>query len=237
MTHSPREMSFWEHLEELRHRLIVSMAAVLILSIVSYGFADWLIDAVSRPIEQVFFMGPTEAFSVRIKISLFAGFILALPVIMYQIWQFIVPGLYAHEVKMVVPVVVFATLFFLGGAAFCFFLVLPVGIKFLMGFGTEKMKPLIAIGRYVSFVGWMTLSFGVVFEMPIISFFLGRLGLLSSRKMRKGRRYAIVGILIVAAAATPSPDVFSQLMLAGPLYLLYEASVLLVRFTGKAEAT
>jgi sec-independent protein translocase protein TatC len=150
-------------------------------------------------------------------------------------WQFVVPGLYDSEVRVVVPVVIFSTLFFLSGAAFCFFLVMPVGIKFLLGFGTEKMKPLIAIGSYVSFVGWMTVAFGAVFQLPIVSFFLGRLGIISSRMMRRGRRYAVVGILFVAAAVTPSPDVFSQLMLAGPLYLLYEASVVLVRLTGRRE--
>jgi sec-independent protein translocase protein TatC len=235
MTRDAREMGFWEHIEELRRRLITTLATILGLSIISYFFADYLIEAVTHPIEEVFFMGPTEAFAVRIKISLFAGVILGLPVLIYQMWQFVVPGLYDSEVRVVVPVVIFATLFFIGGAAFCFFLVMPVGIKFLLGFGTEKMKPLIAVGKYVSFVGWMTMSFGVVFQLPIISFFLGRLGILSSAMMRRGRRYAIVGILFTAAAVTPSPDVFSQLMLAGPLYLLYEASVLLVRLTGRRE--
>lgn len=229
-------MSFWEHLEELRWRLIKSLSAVLIMSIVAYIFADKLIDVVTYPVDEVFFLGPTEAFAVRIKISLFAGFIVALPYILYQIWQFVVPGLYSHEVRMAAPVVIFSSLFFVAGAAFCWFFVLPVGLKFLMGFGTEKMKPMIAVGKYVSFVGWMTISFGSVFQLPIVSFFLGRLGILSSRKMKTGRRYALIGILIVAAAVTPSPDVFSQLMLAGPLYLLYEASVILVRMTGRAEA-
>jgi sec-independent protein translocase protein TatC len=236
MTTTPRDMNFWDHLEELRWRLIKSMSAVLVLSIVAYIFADQLINAVTYPVDEVFFMGPTEAFAVRIKISLFAGFIVAVPVILYQIWQFVVPGLYSHEVRMAAPVVIFSSLFFLAGGAFCWFFVLPVGLQFLMGFGTEKLKPMIAVGNYVSFVGWMTISFGIVFQLPIVSFFLGRLGIMSSKSMRKGRRYAIVGILIVAAAVTPSPDVFSQLMLAGPLYLLYEASVVLVRMTGKAES-
>ncbi len=233
---NPRDMSFWEHLEELRWRLIKSLSAILIMSIVAYIFADKLIDVVTYPVDEVFFMGPTEAFAVRIKISLFAGFIVALPFLLYQMWQFIVPGLYSHEVRMAAPVVLFSSLFFIAGAAFCWFFVLPVGLKFLMGFGTEKMKPMIAVGKYVSFVGWMTISFGIVFQLPIVSFFLGRLGILSSAKMKTGRRYALIGILIVAAAVTPSPDVFSQLMLAGPLYLLYEASVILVRMTGRAES-
>ncbi|MEW5875648.1 MAG: twin-arginine translocase subunit TatC [Candidatus Zixiibacteriota bacterium] len=231
----PREMSFWDHVEELRKRLIRSLAAILIISIVSYVYSDWLIELMTRHIETVYFMGPTEAFAVKIKVSLFAGLILAIPVVLYQLWQFVVPGLYAHEVKLVIPVVIFASLFFVGGAAFCYFLVLPVGMEFLLGFGTEKMKPLISVGQYISFVGWMTVAFGVVFQMPIVFFFLGRMGIVSSATLRRGRRYAVISILIVAAAVTPSPDVFSQLMLAGPLYVLYEASVILVRLTGRRE--
>ncbi|MBI3871471.1 MAG: twin-arginine translocase subunit TatC [candidate division Zixibacteria bacterium] len=229
-------MSFLEHLEELRWRLIKSVAAVLILSIVAYIFSDQILEVITRPIDQVYFTGPTEAFAVRIKISVFTGLFLALPVIFYQAWQFVVPGLHAHESRMVIPVVLLATLFFMAGSGFCFFLVLPVGIKFLLGFGTDKLKPLIAIDRYVSFVTWMTLSFGLVFELPIISYFLGRVGIITSRMLSKARRVAIVVILIVAAALTPGPDVFSQMMLATPLYLLYEISIIVVRLTGRRES-
>ncbi len=231
----PREMNFWEHLEELRWRLIKAIAAVLILSIVSYFYSEWLLDLVTRPIGKVYFMGPSEAFSVRIKLSLFAGLVLGLPVILYQLWRFIAPGLYAKEIAVVIPVVFFGTVFFVSGAAFCFFFVLPVGIEFLMGYATDKLQPMIQVGRYISFVAWMTISFGVVFELPIISFFLGRIGVINSGMMRRGRRFAVVAILIVAGVATPSPDVFSQLMLAVPLYALYEISVIVVRLTGRAE--
>jgi sec-independent protein translocase protein TatC len=228
-------MSFWEHLEELRWRLIKSLAAVLVTSIVAFFFCDWMLDILTRPIEKIYFIGIGEAFSVRIKLSLFAGLILALPVLFYQAWKFVVPGLYASEVRMVVPVVVFATLFFVGGAAFCFILVLPVGIQFLMSYATDKLQPMIQVSKYISFVGWMTISFGAVFELPIISYFLGRVGIINSRMLGKGRRIAILAILLVAAIATPSPDVFSQLMLAVPLYALYEVSIIIVRLTGRAE--
>jgi sec-independent protein translocase protein TatC len=205
---------------------------VLILSIVGYFFATDMIDFLTKPVGEVYFMAPTEAFGVRIKIALFAGLAASIPVILYQLWKFIVPGLYQHEVKMVVPVVLFGTLFFLGGGTFCFLVVLPVGTKFLIGFGTENLKPLISIGKYLSFAAWMVLAFGIVFELPIISYFLGKAGIITHRTLSKGRRYAIVGILLVAGAITPSPDVFSQLMLAGPLYILYEASIIIVRLTG-----
>ncbi len=233
MSNQPREMSFLEHLEELRWRLVKSVGAVLVFSIITYFFTDQIIDFITRPIDQVYFTSPTEAFGVRIKLSLFTGLIVGLPVIFYQIWQFVVPGLHRHETRLVIPITILATLFFLIGASFCFFLVMPIGMTFLLGFGTAKLKPLISIGEYVSFVGWMTLGFGAVFELPIISYFLGRLGIIQSSMLRRGRRWAIVIILIVAGAITPSPDMFSQVLLAGPLYILYEISILIVRFTGR----
>lgn len=236
MPRTPHEMSFWEHLEELRWRLIKSAAAILIMSIGAFFFSDWMLEILTRPIDKIYFIGIGEAFSVRIKLSLFAGLVLALPVLFYQAWKFVVPGLYASEVKMVVPVVVFATLFFVAGAAFCFFLVMPVGIEFLMSYATDKLQPMIQVSKYISFVGWMTISFGVVFEMPIISYFLGRVGIINSRMLRRGRRIAIISILLVAAIATPSPDIFSQLMLAVPLYGLYEISIIIVRMSGRAES-
>lgn len=236
MPRNTREMSFLEHLEELRWRLVKSVATVLAFSIAAYFFSDAILDLITKPLDvPVYFMAPTEAFAVRIKLSLLAGVVFALPVIFYQVWQFVVPGLYAREVRMVIPVVLLATLFFIAGAGFCFFLVIPKAMGFLMGFGTEKLKPMIAVGRYVSFVGWMTFAFGAVFELPIASFLLGRLGIVSSRMLRGGRRYAVIGILILAAIATPTPDAFSQLMLAGPLYVLYEVSIVVVRLTGRNE--
>ncbi|MBI5868210.1 MAG: twin-arginine translocase subunit TatC [candidate division Zixibacteria bacterium] len=236
MPNDPREMSFWEHLEELRWRLIKSVAAVLVMSIVAFFFSDWMLEVLTKPIDKIYFIGIGEAFSVRIKLALFAGVILALPVLFYQGWKFVVPGLYASEVRMVIPVVVFATLFFVAGATFCFVLVMPVGIEFLMSYATDKLQPMIQVSKYISFVGWMTISFGVVFELPIISYFLGRVGIINSRMLCRGRRIALIAILIVAAIATPSPDVFSQLMLAVPLYALYEISIIIVRLTGRAES-
>lgn len=228
-----REMSFLEHLEELRWRLVKSAGAVLFFSIVAYFFTDPMLNFLTRYIDAVYFNAPTEAFSVRIKLSIIAGLIVALPVIFWQIWQFVVPGLYRSEARLVIPVVILATISFVGGAAFCFFLVLPVGMKFLLGFGTEKIQPLISVGRYISFVTWMCLGFGVVFELPIVAFFLGRIGLIDSGMLKRIRRYAIVGILVLAAAITPSPDMFSQVMLAVPLYVLYELSIIVVRMTGR----
>ena len=226
-------MPFLDPLEELRRRLIISLASILIMSIAGYFVADVVIKFVTRPLEAVYFTGVTEAFAVRIKVSLLVGLFTALPVVIYQVWKFVAPGLYPRESSMVFPVVIGMYVFFLAGASFCFFIVLPVGVKFLLGFGTEELKPLITIGHYVSFVGWMTVAFGAVFELPVVTFVLGRMGVVSARDLRRGRRYAVVGILIVAAIATPSPDMFSQLLLAGPLYILYELSIALVAVSGR----
>lgn len=233
MVRAPKEMPFLEHLEELRKRLIKSIFFVILFSIIAYFFSEQLIDFISRPIPNVYFTSPTEAFAVRIKLSIIVGIFASVPIIFYQAWQFIVPGLLEKEVKMVVPVIIFSTLFFALGAVFCFFLVLPIGINFLLGFQTEKLKPWIKIGDYISFVSYMTLAFGAVFELPVVSFFLGKLGIISAQTLKSGRRYAVVVILIIAAFLTPGPDIFSQVLLAGPLYILYEVSIIVVRLTQK----
>jgi sec-independent protein translocase protein TatC len=166
---------------------------------------------------------------------LIAGIIVSVPVIFYHLWQFVVPGLFEREIKLVVPVVLASTIFFLIGATFCFLLVLPLSIKFLLGFGTEKLKPMIKIGDYVSFVSYLILAFGAVFELPVIAYFLGKLGIITPRTLTRGRRYAIVGMLVLSSLITP-PDMFSQLMLAGPLYILYEVSIVVVRIVQKKKS-
>ena len=236
MAEHKKEMSFLEHLEELRKRVIRCLFFIIVFSIVAYFFSEKIINFVSKPIPHLYFMSPTEAFAIRIKLSLIVGLIVSVPVIFYQAWQFVVPGLLEKEVKLVIPVVISSTVFFLTGAVFCFFLVLPVGMKFLLGFGTEKLSPLIKVTDYINFISYMTLAFGAVFELPVLSYFLAKIGVISAPTLRKGRRYAIVIILIVAAALTPGPDIFSQLMLAGPLYILYEISIIVVMITRKKKS-
>jgi sec-independent protein translocase protein TatC len=231
-----KDMGFLDHLEELRSRIIKTLISILIFSIVTYFFSEKVIDFLARPVAKVYFLSPTEAFAVRIKISIILGIILSVPVIFYQLWQFVVPGLFESEVKAVVPAVIFSTIFFLIGGTFCFFLVLPMAIKFLMGFGTEKLEPMIKIGSYISFVSYTTLAFGAVFELPVIAYFLGKLGIITDKTLKKGRKYAVVGILILAATITP-PDLFSQIMLGVPLYILYEISIIVLRMTQKKKET
>jgi sec-independent protein translocase protein TatC len=226
-------MNFIDHLEELRWRLIKSIASILVFSILFYLVAERIINYLTIPVSQTYFTSPTEAFSVRIKLSLILGLMASVPVIMYQFWRFVVPGLTKREIKYLFPLVGFSTLFFAGGVSFCYFLVLPLGVKFLLEFQTERLLPLIKIGDYISFVAWMVLAFGLVFQLPIVTFFLGKMGILTGETLSKGRKYAFVGILILAAVLTPSPDVFSQLLLAVPLYVLYEISILVVRITAE----
>lgn len=234
MADEEKQIGFLDHLEELRGRIIKSLVSIILFSIVAYVFSERLLEFITGPIPEVYFMAPTEAFSTRIKISLIAGIIISVPVIFYHLWRFIAPGLFRKEIKLIIPAVLASTIFFLIGAAFCFFMVLPLSMKFLLGFGTEKLKPMIQIKDYISFVSYLILAFGAVFELPVISYFLGKVGIITHNTLRKGRRYAVTAILILAAVITP-PDVFSQFMLAGPLYFLYEVSILVVKFTGKKK--
>lgn len=228
-----KEMSFLEHLEELRSRLIKSVVVIIAMAVVVYFFSEKLIDFFTAPLPQVYYMAPTEAFMVRIKLSLIGGAVLAIPVVFYHLWMFIGPGLLKSEARIVIPIVISATIFFLIGAALCFFVMLPVAIKFMLGFSTPKLQPLISIDNYIGFAGMLILAFGLVFELPVASFILGRMGIINARMLSKGRRYAVVVILIASAILTPTPDAFNQLLLAGPMYVLYEISIIVVWFTGR----
>lgn len=228
-----KEMSFIDHLEELRKRIIRSLIVVIIFSLVAYYFSSVIIDFVAKPLPKVYFMSPTEGFMIRIKIAVIAGVMAGFPVILYQIWRFIAPGLFTREIKVVGPIMIFSTLLFFAGGALCLFLVIPIAMKFFLAQSTGKMEPLLRINDYVSFVGFMILAFGICFELPMVSYFLAKMGILKSEIMGKGRRYAIVGILVVSGVITPSTDVASQLMLAVPLYFLYEVSIIVVRIVSK----
>lgn len=228
------EMTFLDHLEELRRRIIKSIVVVIIFAAGAYYFSPDLVDVISKPLTEVgvFFKAPQEAFITHIKVSFFAGAIVAVPFVFYQLWMFIGPGLLKSEMKIVIPIVISSTIFFAIGGGFCFFYVIPLAIKFLLGFATDNMQPMIMIGDYISFVGALVLAFGIVFELPVASFILGRLGVINHKMLGKGRRYAIVGIFILGAFLTP-PDVISQVLLAVPLYLLYEISIVVVWLTGR----
>src|SRR5262245_17172093 len=226
-------MTFTEHLEELRGCLLKSLTAVILASGLCYFFSDSIFRFMVAPLlrtlppgQSLIGTGVTEAFFTEIKVAAAGGVFFASPVIFYQIWRFISPGLSGAEKKLVLPFVFCATAFFLGGAFFCYRIVLPVAfLYFIEQYGTLGVTPAIRIGEYFTFFFRMFLSFGITFELPVFTFFLVRLGIWNYRLMLRSFRYAIVIIFVVAAILTPTPDIINQSLLAGPMLLLYILSI------------
>jgi sec-independent protein translocase protein TatC len=229
-------MPFLNHLEELRRRLLKSLLALVVMTAVAFYFKNELMTFIVEPLGNVklFVTQVTGSFYAYLKVSLIGGVVGASPVVFYQLWAFVSPGLYPRERARVMPLVIVSTVLFLVGAAFCYLVMLPYSLKFLIGFGGDLLSPIITVDSYLTFSGMSMLAFGLGFELPVTAYFLGRVGVISSRFLSKGRPYAVVLILIVAAILTP-PDVATQLMLAAPLYLLYEISIIIVKVTGKRK--
>lgn len=234
-----QKMPLTAHLEELRKRLIVSLLALAVGFGISYGFKERLFFFLSRPLEKhlpegstMQYIGIPEAFLTYLKLSLFGGLVLSLPVILYEIWRFVAPGLYEREKRYFIPFVLFSMIFFLGGASFCYFIVFPFVFQFFMSFSDGSLQAMPTIRQYLSFATRLLLAFGLVFEMPIFFFFLGRTGLVNYRSLARQRRIAVILVFVGAALLTP-PDVVSQLLLAGPLLILFELSLQIVRITGR----
>lgn len=233
------KMPLTAHLQELRWRLIKSLLAIAIGFAVCYNFAEALFDLLTRPllainatngaksdVVHLIGTGLVEAFFTKLKVSVIAAVFLAFPVILYQGWKFVAPGLYGNEKRYVGPFVAFGTFFFLAGAAFCYKAVLPVGYQFfIQQYATIQVDPQIRISEYLTFTARMLLAFGVTFELPVLVFFLARFGLVTHRLMLQYTRYAILVIFILAAMLTPGPDVASQLLMAVPLLVLYGLSI------------
>ncbi|HEX7343333.1 MAG TPA: twin-arginine translocase subunit TatC [bacterium] len=222
-------MSFWEHLDELRGRLIKSILFVCAGFLIAYLFVgriqDFLIASFfSESKLPLAFLNPTEGFIVSLKLALAVGLLIAAPGVFYQFWRFVAPGLYPRERKFILPVVITSTVSFLVGVAFSF-LMLPYATKFFLSFGGEKIQNLWSFGSYVDLMVRLMLAFGAVFELPLVIFFLVRLGIVTPEFLRKQRRYAIIINLIIAAVITP-PDIFTMIVLSVPLLALYEVSIL-----------
>lgn len=228
-------MPFLDHLEELRRRILKSILAVVILSGIAFYFSEDLMRVLIRPLGDIK-LHVTEvsgSFYAYIKVALIFGIGGSLPIIFYQLWMFISPGLYRRERAMILPLILLSVVLFLIGAGFCYFVVLPLALHFLIGFGGDILSPIITVSSYLGFAGMLLLAFGFGFELPIMAYFLGKMGVVSSQALGRSRRYAIVIILIVAAILTPTPDVFTQLLLAVPLYILFEISIVVVRASGR----
>ena len=221
--------TFFEHLEELRRRLAVSLAALLAAFVVPFVYSDRLLDFLSSPLTgvlpNVYFFSPADAFVVKVKVSLLAACVLACPVVLGQIWLFISPALYPNEKKAVLPLVVLTSVLFLCGGAFSFYKVVPMALQFLIGMQTSFMKPMVSVSEYLSFLTSMVLAFGIAFNLPVFVLALVGSGAVSAKMLVNFQRYAIVLIFIAAAVLTPGPDVASQILLALPLLALFEFSV------------
>ena len=231
------ELPVTEHIEELRQRLFKSFIAIGIGFLIAWPFKKKILLFLERPLPEnlqgkLIFLSPPEAFFTALKISFFAGILIALPFVLYQVWKFIEPGLYEHEKRFILPFMFFSLLFFFLGASFAYFVILPFGLRFLLGFMGNLLIPQITVGNYVSFVIQMILAFGFVFLLPVIVWLLSKLGIINYRLLEKNRKYAILVIFIVAALLTP-PDAFSQIMMAIPLLVLYELSIWVSKFAGK----
>lgn len=226
-------MTFTEHLEELRWCLLKSLGAVVLGFALSYAFSERIFAFMVAPLRQILQPGESligtgvvEAFFTEMKVALVAGVFLACPVIFYQLWRFITPALHQSEKQLVIPFVLCASLFFVGGAYFCYRVVLPVAfLYFIEQYRSLGVAPEIRIGEYFTFFFRMVLAFGITFELPVFTFFLVRIGLVDYRFMWRSFRYAIVVIFILAAILTPTPDVINQTLLALPMTLLYLLSI------------
>ncbi len=228
------KMPFLAHLGELRYRLIVSVIAIGIGFAASFSFSERIITWIARPLPvKLAFLEPTEPFWVNMKVALVAGAFLALPVILYQVWAFVSPGLLAHERKFALPFVVLSTLFFAIGAAFALTVIVPFAVKFLVSYKTENLVATISVNRYVDFVLKFTVAFGLVFELPLGITLAARLGLVTPQFLARNRKYDILLAFLAAAILTPTPDAFNQCLMAGPLVLLYEAGIVAARVFGR----
>jgi len=229
-------MPFLEHLTELRSRLWWTVVGIVVGTVCSFLWANWLFEALSSPIRKNFEnvaligTGPADAFLTKILVAFASGAVLSAPNTFFQFWMFIAPGLHENERKQAMPFVLFSTMFFLIGISFCFFGVLPFAFKFFSDeFISIGLSPQIRISEYLSFVVKLLLVFGCMFEMPIIIFLLGRLGIVTHHQLKEHFRIAIVMIFVIAAIVTP-PDVFTQLMLAIPLCALYYMCIFVCRY-------
>ena len=237
-----KKLPLTSHLQELRKRLILSFIATGVGFVICYAFADSLFDLLAKPLMSMMPAGGTliftsvaEAFFTYMKVGFIGGVILASPFILYQLWAFIVPGLYLHEKRYVVPFVLGGSLFFTLGVLFGYYVAIPVGFRFLLGFASDFIKPMPSMKEYLTFTIKFLLAFGLVFEFPVVLVLLARIGVVDAKMMAKQRKYAILLVFILAAAVTPSPDLLTQVLTAIPLICLYELSILLSKIFGKKK--
>lgn len=249
-----RQMPFWAHLDELRKRIVNMLIAIALGFGVCFYYSERILGIIMLPlnstvrysssfpfiyfepngrIEQLYFTTLTEPFMSHMKIGIISGIILAVPVILHQLWKFVSPGLLPHERKYAGRFVFFSTIFFAAGVLFCFVFLLPVAVPFLVSYKTEHLKPIIKIGEYIDFTLKFLLASGAVFELPLGMILLGRMGIISYAGLARLRKYAFLAAFVLGALITPTPDVINMTLMSIPIYLLYELGLLGVRILGR----
>lgn len=233
--HDPKEMGFLEHLEELRWVLIRSGIVLVVMAIVVFNFSGWIFDnLIIHPLDTQFpgmeliFLKPAGNLLAMMNISMWGAFILSLPYITWEIWRFVVPGLFQHERRLVPILIIVTVLCFLAGAAMAYFVIIPYALRFFLTFGADMAVPTIEIKEYISFVLRMVLVFGVIFELPVVAFLLARIGLITPELLKKIRAYAVFTIAFLSALLTPQ-DPITMIMAMIPLVILYEVSIVVAR--------
>lgn len=237
MGRGPAEMPFLDHLEELRWRIIWSLVALIVGSLIGFFLVTQLnvIGILERPIrsllpeQQLFYTSPTTPILITLKLAFVIGVLLSLPLAAYHAWRFLSPALYDRERHYVMPAVAMGSLLFMAGVAMAYFLVLPLGLRFLLGFQSESLSPIITIDEYLRFATGIILAFGAIFEMPVVLVVLALIGVITSDTLRRFRRHALVVLAILSAILTPA-DVATMLMMLTPMMLLYELSIWLIRW-------
>ncbi len=239
-----------EHLSELRRRILISIVAISVLFIGTFSYSEEIFRILSFPLKSEFkiittspyikvieknatslvFLAPAEAFWIHLKISFVTALIISMPLLFYHFWRFISPGLLPREKKYFMPFMLSATTLFLVGTLFCFLIVLPFAMTFLLGYKTTDISPMISVGNYIDFCLKFILAFGLVFELPLIIVFLTKFGLVSPKILAKHRKYAVLFSFVVAAILTPTPDAFNQTLMAFPMIILFEVGIILSRF-------
>lgn len=237
---SPEEkQTIIEHLEDLRKSLIISVVAILVAAMFSFYYSEEILTIIMAPLsalnEDLVVTGVTEAFFVKFKLSFLAGFILAFPIVVVAVWRFIKPALYPNERKYVYILFPVTICLFVGGILFAYFGILKLVLNFFIYISGENLETMFKVDQYVSFVLAFTIPFGIIFELPVIVFFLSKLGVVTYEWLAKNRKYALLVIVILAAAFTPGPDPISQVFMAVPVYLLYEISIWVAKIARPSE--
>ncbi|PKM76785.1 MAG: twin-arginine translocase subunit TatC [Firmicutes bacterium HGW-Firmicutes-15] len=223
-----------QHFEELRKSIIISVVAILVAALACFNYNEQLLGIVTLPLrsinQRLIVTGVTEAFFVKLQISILAGFVIAFPIVSWSIWRFIKPALYPHERKYIYILFPITLILFAAGVLFSYFGILPLVLKFFVYIAGENLDTMFKVDQYVSFVMSFSIPFGLVFELPVITFFLTKIGVVKPEMLSKNRKYALLIIVVAAGALTPGPDPISQIMMAVPVYILYEVSIIVAKF-------